>query len=121
MPRDHPAGLSQMSRRSWCIPASIALLTFLGGVAGNVVAARLDVILTDYMLWMVWGVFGGAMLVTVITAIRDYRQRNEDPATPDGQHARDYHTPAGSGLAPDQQMRFGSVRFHAKLAFWGGR
>ena len=38
MLRDPSAGPSQASRRSWYLPASIALLLFLGGVAANVVA-----------------------------------------------------------------------------------
>jgi tetratricopeptide (TPR) repeat protein len=105
MPRDRSAGLSYLSRHSWCIPASIALITFLGGVASNLVATHIDPIRKDY-LWVVWGVFGVALLVTVINAIRDHRQREEDRAASDDQHARELHTPAASGLAPDQQMRF---------------
>ena len=69
MPRDHSAGLSHTSRRSWCIPGSRALLLFLGNVACSVVAALLEPLLKHYGLWgVVWGVFWAAMAVTVIMA-----------------------------------------------------
>jgi tetratricopeptide (TPR) repeat protein len=106
MLRDRSAGPSHTSRRSWYIPASIALLLFLNNVAGNVVAARLDSHLKDFTLWVVWIVFGVAMVVTVLTAIRDHRQRKEELATSDDQQAYGHHPPVVSGLAPDQQMRF---------------
>jgi len=105
MLRDRLAGQSHASRRSWYIPASIALVLFLGGVAGNLVASEMDWIRPRYM-WVVWAVFGVAMLVTVLMVIRDHRQREEELATPDDQLVRGHHSPVVSGLAPDQQRHF---------------
>ena len=42
---------------------------FLNNVAGNVVAARLDPHLKDVTLWVVWAVFGVAMVVAVRQAL----------------------------------------------------
>lgn len=105
MPRGHRASPSRTRRYVWCIPASIALLIALGGVAGNLIAADIDSIRKDY-LWAVWGVFGAATIVAAIMAAREYRQRETNHSSPDDHDTSAHPASPMPGLAPDQHLRF---------------
>ena len=61
-------------RRTWLVPALIALLLFLGGVASNLVAADLQEAVGPYKIW-VWALFFVALVVAVGAAIWESRQR----------------------------------------------
>src|SRR5262249_32860168 len=65
-------------RRSWPIPALIAFVSFLGGLASNVVSGFIQDILKPHSLW-VWGVCVLAGVVSVIAAVVDAR-KTEEPA-----------------------------------------
>lgn len=65
-------------RRSWPIPALLAFVLFLGGVASNIVASRIEASLEPYGRW-VWGVCILACVAAVIAAVRDAR-KTEEPA-----------------------------------------
>lgn len=61
-------------RLVWVIvPATIALILFIGNVAGNLIAADLDETLKPYRL-LKWGVFFIALIVAVGVAIKEYRR-----------------------------------------------
>ena len=60
-------------RRSWLIPALVAIFAFLGGVASDLVAADLQLLLEPYQVW-VWTLFGVALLVAIGAAIWDQQQ-----------------------------------------------
>ncbi|MEZ4683384.1 MAG: NACHT domain-containing protein [Caldilineaceae bacterium] len=87
-------------RHSWLLPATAALILFLGGVAANWVAADLQDDLEPYRPW-VWGAFGLALIVTVVLAVRE-RQGRRDPIAPAPRPraGRDYI--AGDHVAGDQ-------------------
>ena len=75
--------ISSPRRRSWLIPGTIAIISFFGGVASNLIAAYIQVGLEPYRRW-VWLVFGLALVVAVIGAIRDYRESNALTTQPQG-------------------------------------
>ena len=64
------------SRLPWLIPAIIAALSFIGGVAGNLVATDLDQPLKRYRI-EVWVVFGIALVLAVIGAVWQARKPDE--------------------------------------------
>src|SRR5262249_40214780 len=66
-------------RRSWTIPALIAFISFLGGLASNLVASYIQTGLEPYRPW-VWGVCILAGMAAVVAAIMDARQAEEQPA-----------------------------------------
>ena len=68
-------------RRTWLIPAIVALIIFIGQVASNLVAADLDTVLKPYRP-VVWVVFGLALITAVATAIADARKQTAPPAAP---------------------------------------
>lgn len=68
-------------RRMWVIPAIVALLAFVGGVARNLVASDLAPVLKPYRP-VVWVVFGVALITAVGAAIYDAQKRGEPPAVP---------------------------------------
>ena len=59
MLRDPSAGPSYASRHSWYIPASIALLLFLGGVAAMWWLLDIDPILKDFLMDGMGRLWGG--------------------------------------------------------------
>ena len=71
-------------RRSWIIPAIIAVILLISGVASNLVANYIQPGLEPYRRW-VWLVFAIAAIVTVLVAIRDYRKSDEPSAPEIGQ------------------------------------
>jgi formylglycine-generating enzyme required for sulfatase activity len=60
-------------RRAWLVPALIALVLFLGGVASNLVAADLQAVVGPYKIW-VWALFLVALAVAVGAAVWESRQ-----------------------------------------------
>jgi tetratricopeptide (TPR) repeat protein len=58
------------------IPAAASLLLFLGGVAGNMVAADLDPFRKQYQA-LVWVFFFVALAVTVFVAVREYNRQDK--------------------------------------------
>lgn len=72
------------TRFRWIVPAAIAALLFLGGVAGNLVAADLDQMLKPYRRW-VWALFVVALVVAIVIAIKDSNRQDESPDPPDEQ------------------------------------
>src|SRR5262245_9839439 len=67
-------------RRSWPIPALIAFISFLGGLASNLVASYIQASLEPYRRW-VWGVCILAGVAAVIAAIVDARKTGEQAGT----------------------------------------
>ncbi len=65
----------------WLIPALIAIIAFIGGVAGNLIAADLESMIDQYRFW-VWAVFFIALVAAVWGAIWEYR-RNGDTVISD--------------------------------------
>lgn len=65
-------------RHRWVIPAVVAALLFLGGVAGNLVATDLDSVRQQYRGW-VWGFFFVALGIAVFLAIKDSNKQAESP------------------------------------------
>jgi tetratricopeptide (TPR) repeat protein len=63
------------------IPAVASVLLFLGGVAGNMVAADLDPVRTSYRAW-VWGFFFVALAITVFVAVREFGKQDKSPDPP---------------------------------------
>lgn len=72
---------ARRKRRSWPIPALIAFISFLGGLASNLVADYIQKILEPYRRW-VWGVCILAGIAAVIAAIVDARETEEPARTP---------------------------------------
>jgi hypothetical protein len=66
-------------RHSWPIPALIAFVSFLGGLASNLVASYIQTNLEPYRRW-VWGVCILAGIAAVVAAIVDARE-TEKPAS----------------------------------------
>jgi formylglycine-generating enzyme required for sulfatase activity/energy-coupling factor transporter ATP-binding protein EcfA2 len=64
-------------RRAWLVPALIALLLFLGGVASNLVAGDLQPLVQPYRAW-VWALFFVALVVAVGAAVWESRQRESE-------------------------------------------
>lgn len=64
-------------RRTWLVPALIALLLFLGGVASNLVAGDLQPLVQTYRVW-VWALFLVALGVAVAAAVWEARQQNSE-------------------------------------------
>lgn len=65
--------------RSWFVSAVFAAILFIGNVASNLIANYVQLNLEPYRPW-VWLAFAIAMVVTVVVAIRDYRQSDPAPA-----------------------------------------
>jgi tetratricopeptide (TPR) repeat protein len=65
-------------RFRWIVPAVIAAVLFLGGVAGNLVAADLDPVRKQYPGW-VWAFFFVAGVIAVIVAVREYNKQDKSP------------------------------------------
>ena len=59
-------------RRTWLVPALIALILFLGGVASNLIAGDLQPIVARYRAWA-WVLFIVALIVAVGAAVWDWR------------------------------------------------
>ena len=64
-------------RRAWLVPALIALVLFLGGVASNLVAADLQAAVGSFKIW-VWVLFFVALVVAVGAAVWESRQRETE-------------------------------------------
>lgn len=64
--------------RPWLIPAIVAAILFIGGVAGNLVANDLQTILEPYRPW-VWVSFGIALIVAIAVAIREAHRAPHSP------------------------------------------
>jgi tetratricopeptide (TPR) repeat protein len=62
-------------RRRWFIPALIAAISFIGGVASNLLASDLEEVLKPYRTW-VWLLCAVALIIAVAAAIRDHLQVN---------------------------------------------
>lgn len=58
--------------RIWFLATVLMLIASIGGIASNWLTADLQNALESYRPW-VWGVFGLALLVTVIMAIRKWQ------------------------------------------------
>jgi len=67
-------------RHSWPIPALIAFVSFLGGLASNLVASYIQTNLEPYRRW-VWGVCILAGIAAVVAAIVDARETEEPAST----------------------------------------
>ena len=63
-------------RRSWLLPAIVAFITFIGGVASNLVASDLEGILPSYRI-VVWGIFGLSLIITVVVSISEARNNSQ--------------------------------------------
>lgn len=72
------------SRFRWIIPAVIAALISLGGVAGNLVATDLDPVRKEHPI-LVWGFFFVAVAIAVIVAVREYNKQDKSPE-PEDEH-----------------------------------
>lgn len=73
---------SNHRRRSWLIPTVVALITFLGGLSGNLLTAdsAAQILLMNYRGW-IWAVTILAGITAVIAAYRDSRLGDDgDPA-----------------------------------------
>ena len=70
------------SRFRWIVPAIIAAVLFLGGVAGNLVAADLDPVRKQYPGW-VWAFFFVAGIIAVFVAVREYNKQDKSPGPQD--------------------------------------
>src|SRR5262245_15566374 len=68
---------SPNQRRSWFIPALIALVLFVGGLAANLVTSDMSQFVAHYRPWLV-GVVILAGVVAVAVAIRDVRRPTDD-------------------------------------------
>ena len=77
-----PKSVSQppRARSPWLIPAMIALVAFIGGVASNLVATDLETILPSYR-FIVWGVFAIAMIIAIAAAIWEARKTPGQPTS----------------------------------------
>ena len=64
----------------WLIPAVIALVAFIGGVASNLVATDLETILPSYR-FIVWGIFAIALITAIAAAIWEARKTLSQPAS----------------------------------------
>lgn len=85
------------------IPASIALILFIGNVASNLIAADLDATLKPYRRW-VWGVFIIALVVAVVVAVKEYRRVDSSSHPSDGIEADEQRSRQDKGnvAKPDQ-------------------
>jgi tetratricopeptide (TPR) repeat protein len=78
-----PATRQTRKQRSWFIPACIAAVLFIGGVASNLVASDLEEALKPYRIG-VWLVCAVAFVAAVIAAIRERSQSDPpEPSTTD--------------------------------------
>jgi hypothetical protein len=68
--------LSHKQRRTWFIPALIAAVSFIGGLASNLLASDLEGILKSYRIW-VWLLCIAAFIIAIVAAIRDRLQSDE--------------------------------------------
>ncbi|MFL6254886.1 MAG: hypothetical protein ACJ74T_07675, partial [Pyrinomonadaceae bacterium] len=80
-------------RFRWIIPAAIAALLSLGGVAGNLVATDLDPVRKQYPVW-VWAFFFVAVAIAVVVAVREYNRQDESPVSQDELALRSEPRPA---------------------------
>ena len=67
-----PVHRNRQPYRSWLLPAIVAAILLIGGVAGNLVASDLQMILAPYRIW-VWISFGVALVVTIAIALIEAR------------------------------------------------
>jgi tetratricopeptide (TPR) repeat protein len=65
-------------RLRWIIPAGIAVLLSLGGVAGNLVATDLDPVRKRYPFW-VWAFYVIVIVIAVVVAVREYNKQDKSP------------------------------------------
>ena len=73
--------LPNQQRRTWFVPALIAAVSFIGGVASNLLASDLETTLRPYrgLVWMLCVV---AFTIAVIAAIRDHLRADSSQALP---------------------------------------
>ncbi|MDT5296718.1 MAG: hypothetical protein QOJ76_3598 [Acidobacteriota bacterium] len=93
------------SRLPWSILVILAalgaVLLFMGSVAANLVATDLDPILKPYRFW-VWGVLIGALIVTVVIAVKQVSKPNE---LTDAQHEPNAQDDTNSRSKPNSGTR----------------
>lgn len=63
----------------WLVPAIVAFIAFVGGVASNLVATDLEAILPSYRI-IVWSIFVIALITAVVIAIWEARKTSEQSA-----------------------------------------
>ena len=85
----------QKSTWRWLAPALVAVITFIGGVASNLVAAELESLLPSYR-WVIWGVFGVAFIVAVVSAVQYAKEKEPAPEEPTAHNERSVNI--GGGL-----------------------
>ncbi len=78
-----PANTSQQKPRRWLIPASIAIITFIGSLAGEYFPTVFGDIPEAYR-WVLWAILGIALITSVIVAIIETRQSHDAPAPSSG-------------------------------------
>ncbi len=61
----------------WLLSAIIAFIVFIGGVASNLVATDLEALVPSYR-YIIWGIFGLALVVTVVLAVQQSRDSIND-------------------------------------------
>jgi formylglycine-generating enzyme required for sulfatase activity len=66
-------------RGRWILPAILAAVLFIGGVASNLVATYIQLSLDNHKPW-VWGLFGIALTVAIIVTIRDWHSLDSTDA-----------------------------------------
>ncbi|HKX32796.1 MAG TPA: tetratricopeptide repeat protein [Blastocatellia bacterium] len=88
--------LSAKQRRTWLIPGLIAAVSFIGGVASNLLASDLEEALKPYRNW-VWLLCTVAFIIAVVAAIRDHLQINA--SLPPGSSPVPQNLPGSSVIA----------------------
>jgi tetratricopeptide (TPR) repeat protein len=96
------------SRFRWIVPAIIAAVLFLGGVAGNLVAADLDPVRKQYPGW-VWAFFFVAGVIAVCVAVREYNKQDKSPDSRDEPAPKDESHPAPRRAMVDGEVEDGTL------------
>ncbi len=68
---------SPKKRRSWLLPATVALISFVGNLSANLITSGMDNFVTQYRMWL-WLFTLLAGLVAIAAAIYDARQAAND-------------------------------------------
>jgi tetratricopeptide (TPR) repeat protein len=99
--------LPDKQRRTWFVPALIAAVSFIGGVASNLLASDLEDIVKKYRP-LIWGLCGAAFAAAVVAAVRDHLRPDEQtPAL--GQSTRENGDLPGLQVQDDLHKIYGIV------------
>jgi polyferredoxin len=72
----------------WIIPASIAIVIFIGEVASHLVAISLEPFIGEYQI-VVWIIFFLALIATIIMAILEWRDDESKKKSDDDRSGQD--------------------------------